>query len=158
MVATWHFTSTGNLLPFMLCSEPADPLLWPQWNSIFSALKRPGSPAPATKYSSFRSIATGEKKKRGRKKKENRIKQGKKISTLVLRQGKADYSSKNMVYRSSDGQSKVRKIISVPINSRSRLHSHYPNPDLSFILFFPQWQLTQWRDQCDKSNLQRVAK
>lgn len=109
MVATWHFTSTGNLLPFMLCSEPADPLLWPQWNSIFSALKRPGSPAPATKYSSFRSIATGEKKKRGRKKKENRIKQGKKISTLVLRQGKADYSSKNMVYRSSDGQSKVRK-------------------------------------------------
>lgn len=43
------FTSTGNLLPFTLCSEPADPLFWPQWNSIFSALKRPGSPAPLTK-------------------------------------------------------------------------------------------------------------
>lgn len=152
MVATWRFTSTGNLLPFMLCSEPADPLLWPQWNSIFSALKRPGSPAPATKYSSFRSIATGEKKKRGReKKKENRIKQGKKISTLVLRQGKADYSSKNMVYRSSDGQSKVRKIISVPIIITRILIC-------LLFYFFPQWQLTQWRDQCDKSNLQRVAK
>lgn len=48
-IGTGCFTSTGNLLPFMLCSEPADPLLWPQWNSIFSALKRPGSPAPLTK-------------------------------------------------------------------------------------------------------------
>lgn len=42
-------TSTGNLLPLMLCSEPSDPLLWPQWNSTFSALKRPGRPAPRTK-------------------------------------------------------------------------------------------------------------
>lgn len=42
-------TSTGNLLPLMLCSEPADPLLWPQWNSTFSALNLPGNPAPLTK-------------------------------------------------------------------------------------------------------------
>lgn len=44
-----RLTSTGNFLPLMLCSEPAEPLVLPQWNSTFSALKRPGRPAPLTK-------------------------------------------------------------------------------------------------------------
>ena len=52
----------------MLCSEPSDPLLGPQWNSTFSALNLPGRPAPRTKYSSFSIIATGEKTEEQRKK------------------------------------------------------------------------------------------
>lgn len=109
----------GSNMAFYLYREPSAiyAVFWACWSITLApvklhllSLKAPWQSSPCYKVLILQEYSNWRKKE-----KENRIKQGKKISTLVLRQGKADYSSKNMVYRSSDGQSKVRKIISVPI-------------------------------------------